>query len=68
MTDENENEDSRDETEEAPAKPAMDPVRKWTLIILGACVVLMFWYLVSDRDYAVYEPGTRTRTGGPDCR
>jgi multidrug resistance efflux pump len=27
----------------------MDPVRKWTLIVLGACVVLMFWYLVSDR-------------------
>jgi len=27
----------------------MDRVRKWTLIILGACVVLMFWYLVSDR-------------------
>jgi multidrug resistance efflux pump len=27
----------------------MDPVRKWTLIVLGACLVLMFWYLVSDR-------------------
>jgi len=49
MTDENENEESQDEAEETPLKPAMDPVRKWTLIILGACVVLMFWYLVSDR-------------------
>jgi multidrug resistance efflux pump len=49
MTDENENEESQDESEEAPLKPVMDPVRKWTLIILGACVVLMFWYLVSDR-------------------
>ena len=27
----------------------MDPVRKWTLIILAACVVLMFWYLIADR-------------------
>ena len=27
----------------------MDPVRKWTLIVLGACVVLMFWYLRADR-------------------
>jgi multidrug resistance efflux pump len=27
----------------------MDPVRKWTLIVLGICVVLMFWYLRSDR-------------------
>ena len=49
MTDENENEESQDEAEETPLKPAMDPVRKWTLIILGACVVLMCWYLVSDR-------------------
>ena len=49
MTDENENEESQDESKETPVKPAMDPVRKWTLIILGACVVLMFWYLVSDR-------------------
>ena len=49
MTDENENEESQDESEETPVKPATDPVRKWTLIILGACVVLMFWYLVSDR-------------------
>jgi multidrug resistance efflux pump len=27
----------------------MDPVRKWTLIVFGLCVVLMFWYLRSDR-------------------
>jgi multidrug resistance efflux pump len=37
-------------TEDAlPAKVPMDPVRKWTLIVLGVCVVLMFWYLRSDR-------------------
>ncbi|MGI9201777.1 MAG: HlyD family secretion protein [Woeseiaceae bacterium] len=29
--------------------PDMDPVRKWTLIALGACVVLMIFYLVADR-------------------
>lgn len=26
-----------------------DPVRKWTLIVLGICVLLMAWYLVADR-------------------
>ena len=29
--------------------PAADPVRKWTLIILGLCVVLMGYYLIADR-------------------
>jgi multidrug resistance efflux pump len=29
--------------------PGMDPVRKWTLIALGACFVLMIFYLVADR-------------------
>jgi multidrug resistance efflux pump len=28
---------------------AADPVRKWTLIVLGSCVVLMFFYLIADR-------------------
>lgn len=32
-----------------PAKPARNPVRRWTLIVLAICVVLMFWYLRSDR-------------------
>jgi multidrug resistance efflux pump len=51
MTDENssETESPPDEAQETAAKAPMDPVRKWTLIVLGACVVLMFWYLVSDR-------------------
>ena len=30
-------------------KTPMDPVRKWTFIILGLCAVLMIWYLVADR-------------------
>ena len=31
------------------AKTGMDPVRKWTFILLAAVVLLMAWYLVSDR-------------------
>ena len=34
---------------EAASSPGPDPVRKWTYIILGLCVVLLFWYLRSDR-------------------
>ncbi len=30
-------------------KEAIDPVRKWTLIILALCGFLMIWYIVSDR-------------------
>lgn len=52
MTDENNNDDvgtAEEDAQGTPAKAPMDPVRKWTLIVLGACVVLMFWYLRSDR-------------------
>ncbi len=50
MTDENNNvETTEEDAENTAAKAPMDPVRKWTLIVLGACVVLMFWYLRSDR-------------------
>lgn len=31
------------------AKPPKDPVRKWTLVVLGLVVVLIAWRLVSDR-------------------
>jgi multidrug resistance efflux pump len=49
-TEENpEEQTAAEETDEASARAPMDPVRKWTLIVLGSCVVLMFWYLVSDR-------------------
>jgi multidrug resistance efflux pump len=43
--------DELNETEEASvdAKPPMDPVRRWTLILLGACAVMMVWYLIADR-------------------
>lgn len=30
-------------------KPAKDPIRKWTLIILILAVLLMIWYLAADR-------------------
>jgi multidrug resistance efflux pump len=50
MTDENNNVETEDEgSRESSVKAPMDPVRKWTLIVLGASVVLMFWYLRSDR-------------------
>ncbi len=44
-----EQETAAEETAETSATEPMDPVRRWTLIVLGACVVLMFWYLVADR-------------------
>jgi multidrug resistance efflux pump len=34
---------------EAAAPAAKDPVRRWTLIVLGACAVLMVYYLIADR-------------------
>lgn len=52
MTDEkddNGTEAAAAEADSTMARVPMDPVRKWTLIVLGACVVLMFWYLVADR-------------------
>jgi len=33
----------------APAKPPKDPVRRWTFIILGIVLLLLAWYLRSDR-------------------
>lgn len=30
-------------------EPGMDPVRRWTFIILAICVVLLTWYLRADR-------------------
>ena len=44
-----ENEASANESATVDAAPAMDPVRKWTFILLGACAVLMAWYLIADR-------------------
>ncbi len=32
-----------------PVKVSMDPVRKWTFITLAISILLLTWYLVSDR-------------------
>ena len=48
MTDETTN-DSEEAAEEATAARQKDPVRKWTLIILALCAVLMIYYMVADR-------------------
>ena len=48
MTDET-SKDSKDRTEDAAISPPKDPVRKWTLIILALCGVLMIYYIVADR-------------------
>ncbi|MBQ0720458.1 MAG: HlyD family secretion protein [Gammaproteobacteria bacterium] len=37
------------ETSAQSNTPASDPVRRWTLIILGLCLVLLAWYLRADR-------------------
>ncbi len=34
---------------EKTEKAAMDPVRKWTFIVMGVCALLFVWYLRSDR-------------------
>jgi multidrug resistance efflux pump len=47
MTEEQEQTGSTDEQEQV--KPPMDPVRKWTFIVLGTAVFLMCWYLIGDR-------------------
>jgi multidrug resistance efflux pump len=46
-----ETENSEGSTDEnvSVVPPAMDPVRKWTLIVLGICAVLIAWYLLADR-------------------
>jgi len=45
----NDNEASESEAAPVEAKPPIDPVRKWTFILLGACAVLMIWYIIADR-------------------
>jgi len=49
MTAEEEQEIEESGEEVMPEKTPMDPVRKWTFIILAVCLLLMIWYLVADR-------------------
>jgi multidrug resistance efflux pump len=47
---ENEEQPAEDSNEVEAASPGeKDPVRRWTLIVLGACFVLMVYYVVADR-------------------
>jgi multidrug resistance efflux pump len=48
MTDETDN-DSKDDSAGTTANQSKDPVRRWTLIILAVCGVLMIYYIVADR-------------------
>ena len=45
----------------APAEPTSaqaDPVRRWTLIVIVACLALLFWHLAADR-YTPYTSQAR---------
>ena len=48
MTDETA-EETRDRPQESGTETPTDPVRKWTLIILALCGVLLIYYVVADR-------------------
>ena len=46
----NEQTDKRDTPEkEVDLKPAADPVRRWTFIVLAAALVLFVWHIAADR-------------------
>lgn len=49
MSDKDHQEDQAEETKAKPVKTKMDPVRKWTFILIGIALLLLTWYLVSDR-------------------
>ncbi len=46
---ENEEDQSQEEAAEPAEEAVQDPVRRWTFIILGLCLVWMIVYLVGDR-------------------
>ena len=41
--------DTEEKAQDAARAKSADPVRKWTLIVFGACVILMAYYLIADR-------------------
>jgi len=43
------NQQDQDKQDSKAAAPEKDPVRKWTFIVLGLCIVLTALYLVADR-------------------
>jgi multidrug resistance efflux pump len=44
------NQEDQEQQDSKPVEPAKDPVRKWTFMILGLCIVLIALYLVADRE------------------
>ena len=42
--------EDQEQQDSKPVAPAKDPVRKWTFIILGLCIVLTALYMVADRE------------------
>jgi multidrug resistance efflux pump len=46
--------------QEAGKSTRPDPVRRWTRIVLGICIALFFWYVISDR-IAPYTDQARVR-------
>lgn len=50
MTEEKtENPDAGNEDDASAMPSAMDPVRRWTLIVIGICGMLIIWHLIADR-------------------
>lgn len=49
MTEAEQSNEAEDEEQADTVTEPMDPVRKWTFIVLGTCAILMGWYLVADR-------------------
>lgn len=49
MSDMSEDKQKSEEKAGKNGKPPMDPVRRWTFIVLGIVVLLLAWYLRSDR-------------------
>ena len=49
MSEKDSNKNQTEESQAKNVKAKMDPVRKWTFILTGIALMLLAWYLVSDR-------------------
>ncbi len=67
------NQEDQEQQDSKPVEPAKDPVRKWTFMILGLCIVLIALYLVADRETPfTARPGSMRLSchctpGGREC-
>ena len=57
--------DTKVENKQAGNKPPVDPVRRWTFIVIAICAVLLVWYLRADR---VTPPSTTRGTARSTAR